>query len=51
MKPMKTYNIIGKNNDMVITISGTDEDDAINEVNSCLLEGSYYFEEIKEVEQ
>ena len=45
---MKTYNIISKHSDLVITISGNNEDEAIDEVNNCMLEGYYYIQEVEE---
>lgn len=43
---MKTYNITGKNNDMVITISAEDESSAVMESRRILQLGAFRIEEV-----
>lgn len=45
---MKTYNIIGKNNDMVIFISGCNEEEAVKEARETLQNCSFRIKEIEE---
>lgn len=45
---IKTYNIIGKNNDMVITVSGEDKDEVIETVKGCINSNGFYVNEVEE---
>lgn len=45
---MKTFNIVGKNNDMVITISGKTPTEVIREVEETMRFGAYRIEEVED---
>ena len=46
-----TWNVIGKDNDMVITISGKTETECISEIETTIKNKRYYFEKLSEYEQ